>query len=1261
MKKYIAKLLVMLMFMSSVIILGPSRDMSNVVLADTISSGSGLSVTEKNGVKTVLAYDDFNDRSIDTNVWNSTDDFNEYSNRLNGYYGKTKIRLKGDYSDYDSYRISVDLVNLNRQYYELHNGGIGISGGNKIWSFSEVMNYSGSNGYYKALSILEYGSIKESNRDGNALRAQARLEESKRWKHKWSRSDIRLVIEANKNDSNSYDTTVSVYVRNTNGTWPSSPLKVLNYTFDDDELDFSKIYLIGIEPDTWWRYDDYWYADFDNFSFSATKVTELDILDATWNDHSYKLSWDAVEDASAYNIYYMNGGSKYLYTTLGANDTRALFIADDSMHSKLTYFVEAVVDSGNIFSNTVYLGGQINDSFTLDGTFNNDDYDLTWSSLDIEDSPSHNYTLMYGDKKLAINNIVEGAQNLSESQLSYKLKNIQNSDLYYGKYLQVKSTVNFGGFGTVDYFSNVIQVKNDVKLNLTHANSYYIFHWDVEPVYTSYNLYNSSVRSDLEDINNLPINPKGFKIEDAVNNRIYFKVLDSDSAYNNKYVLLEGKYRGDVDYATILKTDSVMTTPTLLWRKGDSGKRKFSWTPMVGAEKVELYYGATANNINTPIGSEIDFRTTHEYETIENSFDDIYAQVRFFKNDIWYYSNIVKTSNLELTTSKIEMSVSSDEKKQHNLVLKWSPVTWAEDKPPAGPVSSYRIYYLDDSGKEVTIQANMSDNNYTVYDLYETNKHLLGKEIYIESVCPTKDEFNIAYSLAVRSSAITPRKIDFSSLNGAYNDEGKYELKWSVPQEIDTTVQNLTVEAYELKYGDSKLSIINKIDVNESDLAAFLVKLDIDKEGKVAGDATNYYHKFFEVSAIIDNLTYISNNQYAGDEIILDVYRFSDDFTFNWKRLENADQIKMYFAKPNGDSEPSDEDYELYKPASLAGTAIKHTIEDLDDTKDGYNNRYFKVEAVYGDDAYDSNAVLIDVRKKLPTLEGRYQAGDAYEFNWRKVDWPIDHYQLFYDDISTEDDVSIVKYVKTDYIFDKGDDSAKISNVSTKEYYDKYVRIVAVDGHLFAFSNPEFVKEATIEGKLEDQFAADDVNIKVGNRSDIKYKFSALKEMKLPYIKIELNGSPYLSFNKISATLEKISNSKTETMPLRLVMEVDELNGVTTLYAHIDEENSVFLADGSTEYRLTVTSAIVVNDRKSKEVYEALKAYDDTLKNWALPYYIDEILINNQALDKDVFIRYKAFWNVDDTESIDDDRQTSIELFNIDLDVKNKNRLPGSM
>jgi hypothetical protein len=1251
MKKLIAKLLVMFMMVGIVCFFNSSVGLMNVSFAENSIAGSDLVTSETNGVITVHAYDDFNGNTINTDLWEETDDFDISSNKLENNGGKDKIKLKGSYKDYDAYSISVELVGLGAQNWYLSNGGFGISGQKTIssstsqdviWAFHELMNkVSYRRKYYRSLNITDYASVSQTNRVGDSLIPAIKLDGNRNWNESWANRSIRIEMEADMNaERTGYNCSISVYEYTNRWKLKSS----VSHYFDKNTLDFNDIFLTAPAA------HNNWYIMFDNFEFQARKNVKFDSLEASWENDSYKLTWDEVEDASKYTVYYDVAGSDVKYTDLLAGETTSVFVSDTDARSKYKYKVVATVGDSTLTSNQVYIAGNISDAFEISGAFVDDDYAVSWAKLDIDDNPTFTYSLFYGDSEGTVNTLVEGGETLTSDTLMFTINQIQSSDKYYGKFLELVANVDYGSYGQTKFYSNALQIKSGVKLSLSHAVNQYIFNWETNLLYSSYYLHKNEIEANLSDPVALAPNPDIFVKNDAVDGEISFKIDDTNSAYINKYFVLGGNDRGDIDYSNIVYTESGVVVPTLSWEKSNEGQQVYTWEALAGASQVKLYYGERASEIDMLISDDASMLTTNRFETIKADYENKYVQLRFFKDDIWYYSNIVRTQSFNLTNAEITKDASDSTKKK--LTIDWQDIKWVEDgSDDTSRVSYYEVYY-NENGVRNTIATNLKDSNYTIMDIYSTNKDYLGKDIYIESICPVTDGFEITQKLSIKSPVIVPRHIEFNTLIGNFDDERNYTVSWQTPLELNVDAQNLMVDRYEVFYGVSEELITTSDAIFEapySNLEKRYEQVTIDGTGSV------YYHKFFKIEAEINNVLYSSNIGYSEDRLELAVNRFEDDFTLVWSDIENASEIKVYY------SDTLEGEYKLYEAANLSGNAKDYTIEDLDDVNKTYNNKYFKVGALFDTYEISSNSVLIDVKKALPSLEGKFQEDGSYDLTWQVIDWANDGYQLYYEETKTENDVTNTTNVPIDArTYAKSVIEDSVADVANSEYKEKYVRIVAIDGPMRAFSNAVLIVDPTLEGQLEGAFAGENVGLNIGNRASVVYNFKVFKEMKQPYIKIELNGSKYLSYDKITANLQKIKSTSSEKIPLRLVTEVDATNGNTTLYAHILNENKSLEVESGVAYKLYVTSNVIVNKKNENDVYAALKAHDESLMNWSLPYNIADLKVDDVPLDDDMYIRYEAYWNIDDTVSSGDERHTSIELFKIDLKVENRKMLPGS-
>lgn len=1213
------------------------------------ASGSGMEEDYQAGEKVIRVYDDFEDGLLDTSIWEANSRFVEANGRITSRPGLGKLELKGDYSGYDSYSISVDLVDIGGQDWELSNGGVGISNDDYTWVYNERLKFRIDNWGRKTkdtarfLYLTNYGSINSYYGKYGEYIVSEQLEPWARVKAKKREDPIRITIEATKKGINVYKIDVQVYKLNT-----GNAVLMDSYTWENQHFDFREICLAAVEPN--YR----WYVSFDNFSLEGRKVL-FDTLKATWRDDVYTLAWEPVENAIDYEAYYLSDYGERFVTWIDAAASKKIFIND----TVAAYPYEVRAGLGyDVPSNKVYLNGNIGDPFEISGSYVGDNYKLSWDALDIAGNPDYTYSLYYGDSESSIDKLVEGASDLDKSTLEHTMSNLGATSKYYGKYLQLVAKVNNGIYGHTDFYSNKIQVKSDLRLGANAIGDYFIFTWLKEDRFKEYTLYRDADKDNLKAPAGQGIahDSIDFNKVTVVGDTVYMKKSALDTGYLNKYFVLSAMDGTNRFYSNIIRMTNNTDKPSLSWSQ-DASNIQLQWSPLAGASKVELYSGDSVTDINTLVTTDLDLSQTTSISLVKNDYKNKYIRARFFKDDVWHYSDIITTVAIETLESKIGLAPSNDGK--YDFVLDWSDIIWPKKNEGSAAIqSTYSLYYKNDQGQAISIKENLAESNYTIEDIYGDKKDLLGKEIFLRVSRSATDQYGIDYSLVLESEHYIPKKLKFDGLEGKFDDDSNYNLSWEKPLELDVDEQTLTVSSYELKYGPSKLLTDRTLIGLTSPLAVTHSLADVAEEGT----GKNYYHKFFNVFATINNICYTSNTVYSGETIELRAERFSDDFTLLWAINNNADAVEAYYA----DSE--DGDYNIYEPANLGGASNKLLIEDLDDTNKQYNNKYFKIAAEFDGHKIYSNAIKLNVTDGLPSIEGEYVVGDDFKVTWDALDWTVDDYVLYYEKKETEDDQTTISYeevVGYNLSNSSGKYTATINNVSSTIYNNQRVLIAAETEFLKVYSNAVRVEDPTIKGQMEGIFAEDNVNLKVGNRKEMVYNFKVYKDMMLPYIKIEFFGSKYLMFDKISASLEKEEGGTRSLIDISLVTEFDEETGNTVVLVHPAEENAKFDANSAITYKLMVNAAITVNDKYETEVYKALKDLGDnkgeTLKSWMLPYYIADLQVKGKAIDENLSVGYKVYWNTDNSPSTGDQRQTYQELFNIDIDVKNKNNLPGSM
>lgn len=1205
-----------------------------------------LSFADDGKVETVEIIEDFND-GIDPNYWKVNEGFGTKNKVLRSIRDKTpaKLELKGDYSTYEHIKMSVELVNISAQTWAVSNGGIGISGGDNIWVFNERMEYGTDfrgrkRDWFRNFEISQFS-------DANNIIESHVLDREYRPSNNWINRSIKLEIDAVKlSDTSGYDITTKVY-REPSKNGDYELIGEVSRFYGIDKVDFSKIYLADIVP------EDGWYVEFDNFYLKASKEAKFESLNASWEDDVYTLSWTPIATASAYEIYFEDIGSDKIYTVNEGEDVSdgIVAIADNqTVADKVFYVVAELADGSKVKSNKVKLAGDIGRPFELTGKFNGNHYVIDYQALDISGTPTFDYTLFYGSDNLQITRPLK--EKIPSVQTRITINDVMLNDAYYNKYMTLVANVDFGLYGVTKFYSNDVLTIDDLRLELTHVDGLYIFNWETTRDYDSYDLFRDT--NEVAVANPTIATDKDHFRKTSLGQIATFSVLDTDLAYKDKYFMLQGDKNGVEIKSNVVKMDSSILLPILSWEENGAGHQTFAWENVNGASKVELYSGEKANAINTWVSKDKDLSLDTSYHPGFWTSSHKYAQLRIFKDGVWYYSNIVRTQAFDLDKVQVldvalDEEDATEEKVRRDLVFEWTGVEWPEDSDLGELGSRYELYYLNDDASRNILVTGYSDKVYTIEDIYGKAANYLNKSFYIESYCTIIDEFGIERKLVVASEEIIPRKISFDKLSGQFDDNRDYTIAWEKPVELDVDTQTISVSSYQMKYG-ANLSAIATLYLNELKPPYSDLELQPIQDVKKDGSGSKYYHKYFALEAVVDNVVYKSNEIYTEDTVQIKVHRFDDDFTLFWNEIENADKIKLYYA------DGLEGDYVLYKPVTLGGDSKKHTLKDLDGENKVYDQKYFKIRAEFGDYKLDSNAVQLKVNDSLPVIEGEYMGGDDYEVKWTLLPWVSDGYQLYYEEKNEETET--VSYKVIDKSFSNFDDRGTLSVLA---YNNKYVRLAAIKGDLLAFSNRKLVKDPTFKGQLEGVFNKEDVRLKLGNSADISYTFKVYKEMKVPYFKVVFDGSKYLVFDKMTASLSKSSGSSSSAVDVKLVTDVDEANGIVTLYVHPLGDDSTFTSSSSISYKLNVLAGVAVNDRNVTELYQGLRSLDETFKNWSLPYHVEDIKIDGDQVDDGMSVRFETHWNVLEDTPMGDQRETHEVIFDTILNIINKKQLPGSM
>lgn len=1247
---------------------------------------SGLDLKVIDGVRIIHGYDNFNSDELDTTkVWKDNTGFFVDNRVLKSTGGVSTLKLKeltGDYGNYDSYDIRIDLVNLTSQDLGYPNGGIGITGDGDIWSHhTKVTQGTNNNKWYRNYGISKVNSITTANPQGVLLVPFVEFGEMQNADENWKNRSIRIAIKAVKSltEADAYDVTTTLY----HADDLSTPIKIIQETYSTSQLDFESIFLTSIQPTNTWR------IAFDNFDFVAKKNLKFDSLKVRWKDHEYKLYWDLVPGATSYVVNYQTGIDengkpiikKYSDSAVTLKDGY-IYIDDDHAACEHLFSVVANMNGYGITSNSVYVGGNT-DPLNISGGYkdSSNDYVVNWGTLSgatlnnwtvvPEDKVvSYEFSLFYEDELGQILP-VEGAQNIASTESTYTFKNLLLSSKYYDKNVRVVATVDFGEETPSIYYSEWHKIKEALRLGISHVDDHYVLGWNSSADFTSYKLYRNGNENNLSDYSKIQLaNPLYETIKNTIENKerngyIYKKYPDDLEAYMNKYYAALGIYGINHELSNRVRSYGNETVPTLVWVPQADGTQLYKLGTFNNADSVKLYYGDHAYEINNDIDGSEKLLGLDDFITSHSDSQDKFVQAVFTKNGIDYYTNIVRTKKFDdlggtITNNTIDPS-------KYDFTLTWDDIHWPQDTTITNGISSYQLYYINDLGEEVLIERDLRDNTITIEDIYGDNKVYLDKEILVKAVSSIKDKFGMVYEAVLVSPTITPRKMKFDGLDGNLDGDMNYTITWDALKKLVNGVEeDVLVDNYNIKYGATKKTITD-IAVNYFDPSSGLVKT-WTKLDSAPNDA--FYHKFFKVEATVDGVTYLSNTAYSGEAPVLKIKRFGDDFVLDWNSIEHADAIRVYYSKKE-----NDDNFIHYADAILAGNSTQYTLEKMLSDSD-FNNKYYRVAAVFDGFEIPSNTVHVDVRKALPVLTGKYNAKtSAFDTSWTPLEWSNDGYQFYYEneltDTSDEDDENYKKLTigGNDLLMGQSDKAYNFESVESNPYRGKYVRIQAIDGNFTAYSNAVFVEKPAFDGSLVGY--DEGVDLKLSDDIEVSYVFQVYKDMIKPYFEMDLKGTKFINFENLSASLERTDNGTTVELPIRLVTQLDDETGLTKAYVHYSEGDATF-KENSGSYKLTLFYSVEVNKMRAKSVYDALRVAVTSAENWELPYNIYNVKQNEpQTLDKmlkvgedalasDMHMSYELHWNSDRKEE-GETRQAHQELFNVDVKMINKAKLPSSL
>ena len=618
-----------------------------VVVQDT---GSGIDITEENGKIKYHAYDNFNDGVLDLNVWENIVSYSlsESGGTLNGK-GIAEIKLKNNYDNFESYRISIDMLRTASKFADGGLGGTDVSGDRWV---------SRINDYDRTVKVEFYNM-----ENGDKAYFTGNHERPK----KKDFYDYRYVLSAGVNGANP-----KLEIYNITGGMNPVLIDTWNISSSDVKFNFNKIFIGN-------GYGNNNLYKMDNFDFVGYKQKSFDSLVGENISGDYVLTWDPVAGATSYKILY--GTSPNLQGTLvydlpadttehtiTAAQVAALSLVDKSIK------VVAVVGGDEISSNEVIISDA--DAFSsLVGTFVGNNVGLSWNAFEGATS----YTLLYGEEN-SIDKVIDGASNLPNTTLTYAINNVTEQSPYYNKFVQLK-TFKDG----IYYYSNKVILSKFDSLSGQQIDGTYYLNWDPIIGAIGYKIMFGDEEGNLNSllVDNLGIDVSSYEITPEMIENIglegkLFKVvavfedteLDSNSmGFDKNFEIgsLTGSFNGD-DYF-------------------------LQWTGFDGADSFVVIYGEKDNLSNVVQGAEnlggnVRMYTIPSVDS-ESEYYGKYIKVVAIKDGISYYTNAVKAGLFD--SLKFE---SFDDIYR----LYWDEVIDA---------TGYKIYYGDDPENIDTLLADL--------------------------------------------------------------------------------------------------------------------------------------------------------------------------------------------------------------------------------------------------------------------------------------------------------------------------------------------------------------------------------------------------------------------------------------------------------------------------------------------------------------------------------------------------------------------------
>lgn len=955
-------------------------------------SNSGIDVTVENGIRRVHAYDDFDDGSISDLVWADVNRFNEFDGTLNSLSGLASIQLKNEYAEYDAYKIQVSLVNIDDQTKKYSNGGIGITEGNSIWVNQLQVTQKSDRKWYRYFDVTKYGTVSSQLPNGERYK-DAWFNKNNNGKKSWRNKSLKMVVDAEKlPNGEGYDVTVSIYEIKNNDF---KLLTTVNTTTEDSNLDFNKIYLADIMPYGGWS------VSFDDFDFVAVKDTRFTSLNVSHKDDDYILDWEAIEGAQKYVVYYGNDensvGTKY-----GGDidaSTTSLAIPDDLSGYNSKYFkVVAVISDKEIGSNTVKLNGNISMS-VLQGEFDASDYLLTWDKLNGADK----YQLYYGDTPTAIETLLPDSGDMNSNTISKRLENMESTSPYYNKYFQLRAID-----GDITYYSNAIKVEDNLRLGLEYKEDNYYLKWVSDATFTSYDIYYGDSETTITTLyENKGRDDRESKISDT-------------SVLKNKYFTVVGKSGSRRVISNHVKLIDDITIAPLEWTLLEDGTQSLSWGSFDQPEMMTLYYGETLDAMTSVMSNPENLPNgTVTYTTKDSEYLNKFIQLKFVKNGISYYTNIVRSAQFSDATATVKANNDRDKK---DLLIEW-----ANDPIALGYEIRYRKPGSTDGGVLIIGDLPAGTSSYNIEDIYGLNKDYLNKEIIVIA--------KYGDGVEVSSQPVIAKEVVFDSFEGNLKTSSVFEMSWDAPGvTVNGQEEDAVVSYYTIKYG-ANIQVDTTVESAGALEALNYTISDVSNDSSSAG--YDYYEKYFTVYAMIDDIAYESNVIKSLPENILTVSHVNGDYVLDWNKVKSAVSYKVIYG---------DDELDLNKQYEgvLSSDDLTKVISDLKDVSD----KYFRVLAVLGDGTeIPSNVVKLLGDQTMSTLTGVVNGTD-YDLSWTAFDSPESYKLVYMDKINgVETEVVTADPLTNSTLV------GVIENLKATVYNDKFIRLIAKKGEIEFKSN----------------------------------------------------------------------------------------------------------------------------------------------------------------------------------------------------------------